>query len=179
MRFGILMKGSLNAALSEQQAHRENCLIWPVIRDGWKIHQGPTWQGCALNIRSDNMTKKQSHHSATDIGLDPRTWFFSRCSSVKKSREPESKGSFKAIQSLRFGSSAVLGGHGVRDSKIKEPLLRMPEPPPLFHFFLHRHPWRFTDKPCAQGQEKYQSWTQTWGHMQTSQKNKWSSIKII
>lgn len=86
------------------------------------------------------MAKEQSHHSATDIGLDPRTRFFSRCSSVKKSREPESKGSFKAIQSLRFGSSAVLGGHGVRDSKIKEPLLHIHEPPPLFHFCLHRHP---------------------------------------
>lgn len=132
MRFGILMKGSLNAALSEQQTHRENCLIWTVTRDGWKIHQGPTWQGCALKIRSENMAKKQSHHSVTDIGLDPRTWFFSRCSSVKKSREPESKGSFKAIQSLRFGSSAVLGGHGVRDSKIKKPLLRMHEPPLCF-----------------------------------------------
>lgn len=167
---GMLKKAFLNATLSQWQTLRENCLLWTVTEGRWKIQQGPRWQGFSLPISSKSTAKNNTIVMPRTSVLTQALGSSHNAEFVKISSEPESKGSFTAIQKSLLGSSAGLGGHGARWSKISEPLLCMHEPPHLFHFFLHRHPWRFTDKPCAQGQEKYQSRTRTWSHMQTNWK---------
>lgn len=105
-----LKKAFLNATLSQGQTLRDNCLMWTVTEGGWKIHQGPRGRGFSLPISSKSTAKNNTIAMPRTSVLTQALGSSHDADLVKISSEPESKGSFTAIQKPLLGSSAGLGG---------------------------------------------------------------------
>ena len=162
---------SLDVTLSQWQAQRVTVLKELLDKVDGRHIKAP----CDRALLYESVAKTLLRNNAKDIGLDPCTCFVPWCWKCQEIQLARITGQFHSQSNASvFGTVQAWGPQG-QVLKNKEPSLCMCEPAspmllPWFHFFLHRPPRQFTDKPWAQGWEKHQSWTQTRGHMQSNQK---------
>lgn len=143
----MLIKGSLHAIFSQGQAQESNHVMnchskW--VEDLSKLHAA---EFCSAN-HSKNTAEKHWPWTCYIPWMNMSRNTVSRIRAVAES--------FKSLCAAVQVQGA--GGIGSSGQAKGAPPLHVRTTYSLFHFFLHRHPWQFTDKSCAPGQGKCWSW---------------------
>ena len=168
----MLIKGSLDATLSQGQARGSS--YYMTCHTGWVGGSArPLWQGSALQIMSKSIAKKHCQRNSRGIGLELCTCFIPWCSTCQEIQWARIEGQLHSCSKSLCHSASLGAGWGRAQGRG----LKTWEPPtPACVSLLLT--WQFSDKTCVQGQEKYQSWTQTGLYANLQKKKKKNTTDV-